>query len=590
LYRALQARRDLARDVPATSSSEALRAVEAAVRSWPDGTGPYPATAWREQAYVSEVDGTAQPYALYVPPDYDPARTYPLVVDLHGSFNTHWGEGAVFSRYGREDPRFMRVAICARACMLYEPLALKDLWDVVAEVKARYNIDADKLCFVGYSAGAYAIHHLAIAYPDRIGAAVAVAGAGNGANAATLAGLPLLLRNGFDDSVVPWTGAAGRMALVQDAGTGVQVEILPATGHAVPVSGAIETLLARYAATRREADLAAAPGPGLPSFPALVQTEADRPGPLWNRGVGLIALRDPAERAGVAIRTAGEGSFAIRTANLELVALDFGQRDPGGLRGLTVDGQEVAVPSPAIGRYAVLRLAGSTWTLAFQAEPPAPDPVAYRSGGIFTVYDGTPLLIVAPASRAEVATILAGRLAYGRSAFVKIPSVLDTALTDEQMQYCNLIVVGGPGENELVKRLAAAKGWPLPFLTAPFAATPPSASPAPAPVPWRCRSRSPLLNQPSAVVLGGERFELARFGVSLVTRNPLAPTRRLWLIASEDARGYQPGSALLNMASWRAPAPDLRLVEISRNLRYDDWQLTRTWTVSENPMDRTLRD
>jgi hypothetical protein len=41
------------------------------------------------KAYRAEWDGTLQPYALYVPRDYDPGRAWPLVVALHGAHSNH---------------------------------------------------------------------------------------------------------------------------------------------------------------------------------------------------------------------------------------------------------------------------------------------------------------------------------------------------------------------------------------------------------------------------------------------------------------------------------------------------------------------
>ena len=41
------------------------------------------------KAYRSAVDDTLQPYALYVPKSYDPAKAYPLLVSLHGATSNH---------------------------------------------------------------------------------------------------------------------------------------------------------------------------------------------------------------------------------------------------------------------------------------------------------------------------------------------------------------------------------------------------------------------------------------------------------------------------------------------------------------------
>src|SRR6516165_8463904 len=39
--------------------------------------------------FSSDVDGTDQPYGLYVPRNFDPAKKYPLVVSLHGAWSNH---------------------------------------------------------------------------------------------------------------------------------------------------------------------------------------------------------------------------------------------------------------------------------------------------------------------------------------------------------------------------------------------------------------------------------------------------------------------------------------------------------------------
>ena len=49
---------------------------------------PYVGRSWRKgvmrRAYRSPVDGQLAEFAVYVPPDFDPGRTYPLIVALHG--------------------------------------------------------------------------------------------------------------------------------------------------------------------------------------------------------------------------------------------------------------------------------------------------------------------------------------------------------------------------------------------------------------------------------------------------------------------------------------------------------------------------
>jgi len=45
--------------------------------------GPQVLTFW------SSVDDSDQPYAVYVPQHFDPAKKYQLVISLHGAYSTH---------------------------------------------------------------------------------------------------------------------------------------------------------------------------------------------------------------------------------------------------------------------------------------------------------------------------------------------------------------------------------------------------------------------------------------------------------------------------------------------------------------------
>src|SRR5690606_14184736 len=39
--------------------------------------------------FYSDVDDTEQPYALYLPKDFDASKRYPLVISLHGAGSNH---------------------------------------------------------------------------------------------------------------------------------------------------------------------------------------------------------------------------------------------------------------------------------------------------------------------------------------------------------------------------------------------------------------------------------------------------------------------------------------------------------------------
>ena len=105
--------------------------------------------------FLSAVDDTDQPYALYLPKTFDPARKYPLVVSLHDAGSNHrlnlrrvFGRGAPGPKRAAEAGQLLPAAAAtwisssrrpfARGTMGYEGIAEQDVYDVLADVKRRF--------------------------------------------------------------------------------------------------------------------------------------------------------------------------------------------------------------------------------------------------------------------------------------------------------------------------------------------------------------------------------------------------------------------------------------------------------------------
>src|SRR3984957_9159744 len=71
-----------------TAQDDDARELNALSESLEAQQDPYVGRPWRKgamrRAYRSPVDGQLSEFAVYVPPDFDPGRTYPLIVALHG--------------------------------------------------------------------------------------------------------------------------------------------------------------------------------------------------------------------------------------------------------------------------------------------------------------------------------------------------------------------------------------------------------------------------------------------------------------------------------------------------------------------------
>lgn len=155
-----------------TDEPDASPAADGAPSPSPDATPDVDADA----PPVSKVDTTTEPitalgesrtYELAVPKSYDASRAYPLVLVIHGD----GGDGPSMHRAHPLDDVSGDDAIVAY------PSGKGRLWDlytaydtnadqvyvgaIVADVTARFSIDASKVWAVGYSSGAFVISQLA---------------------------------------------------------------------------------------------------------------------------------------------------------------------------------------------------------------------------------------------------------------------------------------------------------------------------------------------------------------------------------------------------------------------------------------------
>jgi pimeloyl-ACP methyl ester carboxylesterase len=181
-----------------------------------------PLLAQTPLAFFSEVDGSQQAYALYVPRSFDPAKRYPLLVSLHSEESNHrLNMKQVFgvsARYGELDPVSMRYnpplpdtdffVVCpqARGTMGYAGIAEKDVYDVLAEVQRHYPIDADRIYLTGVGMGGGGALRLALTRPDVWAAVLAVCAAtppGIEELAANALNVPIRLVHGELDPIAP---------------------------------------------------------------------------------------------------------------------------------------------------------------------------------------------------------------------------------------------------------------------------------------------------------------------------------------------------------------------------------------------------
>lgn len=200
--------------------------------------------------FFSDVDDTDQPYAIYLPPNFDTSREYPLVISLHGAGSNHrlnlrrvFGKSNVpdendleASRYFPEwdDVDYIVASPFARGTMGYQGVAEKDVLDVLDDVKRRFPIDEDRTYLTGLSMGGGGSLWVGLTRPD-VWAAIAPVCPAPPSGTIELAGnalnVPVHLFQGADDSVVSPEEVRAWADTLDALGTDVTYTEYPGVGH-----------------------------------------------------------------------------------------------------------------------------------------------------------------------------------------------------------------------------------------------------------------------------------------------------------------------------------------------------------------------
>jgi len=200
--------------------------------------------------FFSDVDDTEQPYGLYLPPDYDPTKPYPLVISLHGAGSNHRlnlrrvfgksnaeGETDVeASRYfpAWQDVDYIVASPFARGTMGYQGIAERDVMDVLADVERRFSIDENRVYLTGLSMGGGGTFWIGLTRPDIWAAIAPVCPAppnGTDEFAPNALHLPVHVFQGGADPVVQPANTREWVDRLERLGTRVEYTEYPGVGH-----------------------------------------------------------------------------------------------------------------------------------------------------------------------------------------------------------------------------------------------------------------------------------------------------------------------------------------------------------------------
>jgi poly(3-hydroxybutyrate) depolymerase len=530
----------------ASEARDAARAIRA-------GRDPFATrVGYQRLAHPSALDGTPQPFELFVPPGRAPRTGWPVLITLHGfkgnngdyfrntfGLERDWRGGESLDDHGRNGvppsgawggvgpvpthgPMIV-IAPEARGQTHYRHAGEIDVLEALAAVRARHPVDPRRLYVTGGSMGGTGAIYLPYRNPDLFAASAALAGyhdqrvrqdthhdalsdverflvaersdvdwAENGSH------LPTLLVRGTRDRPLEWTRAlTTRLRALRFPFEHRE----PALGHNVwtetYANGAIFTWLGRHtrAATPHHVRLRTG------------RERTDRA--HWLRDVARAA---PDRFAEVEAHV-GDTHVELITRDVAALTLAPPHELVPSARPLRIDGVEVGVALQG-GTTLELVRDGTTWRVGSLERSGRKQ--AGVSGPIRDVYHDRLVFVVGTLDPTQtwMNRRVAEHWAHPVGWDTAYPIVDDVDVTPEQIEHATLVLIGGPRSNDLVAR-------------------------------WR--RELPLRFDGDAIVVGDERHEGAEVGAVFVAPHPDVDGRAVLVIAGTTPLG-----------TWRATfLPDL---------------------------------
>ena len=202
------------------------------------------------RAYRSDVDGTLQPYTVRLPADFDPARTYPVLVFLHGSERDDRALANHLDYVTTDD--FVTLAPKGRGTSNAYTVALaqEDIQQAVADVCRHCPIDQSSIALAGFSMGGYGVYRTHYETPGTYKALAVFCSIPGLANErvgpeghpgslqdgylAPFKGVPTFVFHGTVDRSAPFEKTVQVVGKLKAVGARIEFAAQEGTGHGAP--------------------------------------------------------------------------------------------------------------------------------------------------------------------------------------------------------------------------------------------------------------------------------------------------------------------------------------------------------------------
>ncbi len=212
--------------------------------------------------FTDPATGVTMGYRLFVPENYDPARSYPLVLFLHGAgergsdneIQLTANQGATVWAKPEEQAKHPSFVLAPQSNMDGGTLGWTSLmssgrgkpfgpqdqlvtaYDILQKVRGEYNIDQKRIYVTGLSMGGFGTFALAIAHPGEFAALVPVCGGGDPAKLAAISEIPIWIFHAAEDPVVPVEMSRDSVQALEEAGGTPRYTEYPAGTYFFPMA------------------------------------------------------------------------------------------------------------------------------------------------------------------------------------------------------------------------------------------------------------------------------------------------------------------------------------------------------------------
>lgn len=468
----------------------------------PDFTG---CVQW---AYLSRVDGSAQPFTLRIPDHFKRSRSWPLYIYLHGMGGNHgeaWGDRHPHPRVE------LNVEGRGRAGG-YAGVSEVDVMEAMDFVCAHWPIDRDRIVLRGGSMGGFGSFRLGSRYPDRWAALAPECGGAGGLPLLNLVPVPVFALHSDDDDIVPVSYSRGAVEALNEAGGRAVMAEISGYGHSV---GRWQEGIDRM--HRWAVDKTRCRSKEMRHIRLTASDEASRSA-WW---VHVEKFGSEPSWPVVHARLDPDNTLYIDIVNAEWTRLDL-EASPANMKqplDMVIDGGMPIRMDPIPADCWIVK-AGDRYVLSGRP-PAAPSRRLHYPGGLNALYHGEPLMVVYGTRANEKTTAMMKSFAekVSRSSNAGIthlewhwmtyggyPVKADIEVTAEDQHRFNMILIGTAEQNAIVEEMAAA--WPV------------------------------SLAEGEAVSDDGVVWGMKDCGLGLLHVNPGEPDRLVYWIASESPAFY----------------------------------------------------